>query len=118
MYRGQPVTSVYEMDFMVWGVKSIEVTYKQNKQVIIQKNVQDLFVETKPGHTDIKWQITQEESMRFVKGYANVQLRMLFGDDQLYVQNIGIIEVKEPINPEVIINDEDYIYKNKIIERV
>ena len=80
MRQGTTPTHIYTLPFDTGLIQSIQVTYAQNKKIVLQKKTADIIVS---GQT-ATCELTQEETFLFdPSAFVDIQVRVLIGGEAL-----------------------------------
>ena len=102
MYRATTPTHIFTLPFDADSCSEIQVTYKQNEHVFV-KHYQDGTLPA--GMTldgkDVNIFLTQEDTLAFTRGKAQVQIRVLKGGKVMASQKMNVA-IYDVINEEVL----------------
>lgn len=84
MFRGTTPTNVFNVDIDLTTATEMYISYEQNKQVIIEKELSDVTV----TEDTVSIKLTQAETLTFVPGKVFIQIRAKFGDGTAVASNI------------------------------
>lgn len=101
MRRGTTSTHTFTVPFVIASGHEVVLNYKQDNYDILEKRGDDLLIVPHETTTDVTLGLTQEETILFRPGYANVQMR-IYGDDTATASDICFFEVKESLSNEVL----------------
>ena len=100
MTRGSTPTHFFTLPFDVEMVKTVEITYKQNEELKLQKTNTDCALE---GNT-VSVKLTQEDTFKFdEKPLVKIQIRVLTLDGDVIPSEIMYATVKECLSDEVLV---------------
>ena len=92
MYRGTTPTLTFALPFQAGVIKNLFVTFSQKGQILLEKTTADCGL---IGNT-IELNLTQEDTLKFMPGNAELQVRIIDNSNQalaskIYSINIGSI---------------------------
>lgn len=92
MYRGTTPNQIFKLDFLLTNEASIFITYSQNDEVVIEKDIEEISKTTDEttGFSILSFKMTQDESLLF--------------EPEMYDQNHMIIN---PVSIQIRIKFED-----------
>ena len=102
MRRGATSTQTFTLPFVLTSPKAVQITYSQFKYLVLVKELPDLTITVSNNKTNVVLTLSQEETFKFYPGYANVQMRIVFSDDQVFSSDIASFSVENTNNNEVI----------------
>ena len=84
-------------------LRSILITYVQNNKIVFEKNKSDLiFDETTEDGWTMHLDLTQEEANLFSRGTAQVQLRVVDQNGQVFASDPDRFSIDDVLNDEVL----------------
>ena len=98
MRRGTTPTNTFTVDTDLTAAVAVYVTYKQGNQVLVEKNIDDLTITS----TKVEVTLTQEDTLAFAQGSAQIQIRAKFGDGAAIASNIIVAPVDQILKDGVI----------------
>ena len=86
MRRGTTSNQTFTLPFVLSNPAKVKVTYKQYGYMMLEKNLEDLTltVDQEEEKTQLSLQLSEKETLKFYPGYANVQVRILASNGQVY----------------------------------
>lgn len=99
MRKGGTPTHTFELPTTLVDIKNVEITYAQNKQVVLRKSTSDCTV----TDNQISVTLTQEDTFRFTDGVTvEIQLRLLDNVDHVFISNIMRVSCDRCLSDEVL----------------
>ena len=101
MRRGSTPTHIFEIpDALVGNIRSVEITYAQKKEIILQKDSYDCDID---GNT-ISVKLTQSDTFRFADGVnVEIQVRILDNAENAFASDIMCVSCDRCLSDEVLI---------------
>lgn len=106
MRRGTTPVHVFSVDIGLENLEQVYVTYQQNDETIIEKDINDVTIDTE--EKTIKVQLTQEDTLKFSSGVwdrlhsnefrnnkVKIQIRLKFTNGNAPASNIITTTVDE-----------------------
>lgn len=98
MRRGTTPTNTFTVDTDLTNAVAVFVTYSQGKSVIVEKSIDNLTITS----TKVEVTLTQEDTLAFSSGSAQIQIRAKFGDGAAIASNIIVASVDQILKDGVI----------------
>ena len=98
MRRGTTPTNTFTVDVDLRQATALYVTYKQNSRVILEKTLADATI----TETSVAVTLTQEDTLAFAQGSAQIQIRAKFVDGAAIASNIITASVDQILKDGVI----------------
>lgn len=104
MRRGTTSNQTFTLPFVLANPAKIKLTYKQYGCMMLEKDLEDLTltVNQETEKTQISLQLSEKETLMFYPGYANVQLRILASNGQVYTSASRAFKVEPMHNNEAL----------------
>lgn len=99
MRIGTTPTHIFELPFETSTLKGIEITYSLNDVVILRKLKEDC--ETSGNTISVK--LSQEDTLKFKQGFANIQLRVITPGDDIIASDIFRVLCEKCLSSEVLV---------------
>lgn len=82
MYRGTTPNQIFKLDFLLENVDKLYISYSQNGEVVIEKELADLTITTDEitGFSVISFLMSQDDSLLFIDEDILIQIRIKFVD--------------------------------------
>ena len=74
MMKGTTPTHIFTFPFERENIEELYISYAQKRQVVIEKTLEDATF----GDGEISVKLTQEETLSFIDGLVEVQIRVKF----------------------------------------
>lgn len=74
IYRASTNEQTFEFDFDVSGMTEIQITYRQKREIVLEKHMSDLSFSD--DGCDASFVMTQEEANLFTPGFVSIQARL------------------------------------------
>ena len=81
MYRGTTPTLTFALPFQAGIIKNLFITFSQKGQIVLEKTTADCGL---IGNT-IELNLTQEDTLKFMPGNAELQVRIIDNSKCLYI---------------------------------
>lgn len=85
MYRGTTPVHTYTVPYRADSIQRVYITYSQNGEPVVEKTIDDVTISPIDDSTcNVVAHLTQNDTLKFSVGEANVQLRILDTNGEAY----------------------------------